>query len=51
MCSRAANKKLHEATQLCFLVTNTSEVPHTTQKQAQTRILANYWPRSVALLE
>ena len=28
--------------QLCFLVTNTSEVHHTTQKQAETYILADY---------
>ena len=36
--------------QLCFLVTNTSEVHHTTQKQAETYILADYRPRSLPLI-
>ena len=36
--------------QLCFLVTNTSEVHHTTQKQAETYILADYRPYSLPLL-
>ena len=35
--------------QLCFLVTNTSEVHHTTQKQAETYILADYRPHSLPL--